>query len=98
MHLGNNDISEVETGAFNGLQGLKRLHLNNNKIDILRDDTFVGLESLEYLQIDYNFISTIEPNALSRLQQMTVADSQRQLVVLSAHKHFPECALDAPGS
>lgn len=72
LHLGNNDISEVETGAFNGLQGLRRLHLNNNKIDILRDDTFSGLESLEYLQIDYNFISIIEPNTLSKLHQLTV--------------------------
>ncbi|CAL8308273.1 unnamed protein product [Merluccius merluccius] len=72
LHLGNNDISEVETGAFNGLQGLKRLHLNNNKIDLLRDDTFAGLESLEYLQIDYNYISVVEPSALSKLHQLTV--------------------------
>ncbi|CAL8390151.1 unnamed protein product [Boreogadus saida] len=72
LHLGNNDISEVEAGAFNGLQGLRRLHLNNNKIDLLRDDTFVGLESLEYLQIDYNYISAVEPGALGRLHQMTV--------------------------
>ncbi|KAJ3584247.1 hypothetical protein NHX12_014743 [Muraenolepis orangiensis] len=72
LHLGNNDISEVETGAFNGLQGLKRLHLNNNKIDMLRDDTFAGLESLEYLQIDYNYISVVEPSTLSRLHQLTV--------------------------
>lgn len=72
LHLGNNDISEMETGAFNGLQGLRRLHLNNNKIDVLRDDTFTGLENLEYLQIDYNFISIIEPSALSRLHRLTV--------------------------
>ncbi|CAB1445483.1 unnamed protein product [Pleuronectes platessa] len=72
LHLGNNDISEVESGAFNGLQGLKRLHLNNNKIEILRDDTLAGLESLEYLQIDYNYITNIDPNALSRLHQLTV--------------------------
>ncbi|XP_076579294.1 SLIT and NTRK-like protein 5 [Chaetodon auriga] len=72
LHLGNNDISEIESGAFNGLQGLKRLHLNNNKIEVLRDDTFAGLESLEYLQIDYNYITNIEPNALSKLHQLTV--------------------------
>ncbi|KAG7241042.1 hypothetical protein INR49_026073 [Caranx melampygus] len=72
LHLGNNDISEIESGAFNGLQGLKRLHLNNNKIEILRDDTFAGLESLEYLQIDYNYITNIESNALSKLHQLTV--------------------------
>lgn len=72
LHLGNNDISEIESGAFNGLQGLKRLHLNNNKIEVLRDDTFAGLESLEYLQIDYNYITNLESNALSKLHQLTV--------------------------
>ncbi|KAL7881178.1 hypothetical protein AOLI_G00080260 [Acnodon oligacanthus] len=72
LHLGNNDIAEIESGAFNGLQGLKRLHLNNNKIEVLRDDTFVGLESLEYLQIDYNYVSHIEVNALNRLRHLEV--------------------------
>ncbi|KAI4831723.1 hypothetical protein KUCAC02_001252 [Chaenocephalus aceratus] len=72
LHLGNNDISEVEAGAFNGLQGLKRLHLNNNKIESLREDTLAGLESLEYLQIDYNYITNIDTHALSKLHQLTV--------------------------
>ncbi|XP_051566581.1 SLIT and NTRK-like protein 5 [Myxocyprinus asiaticus] len=72
LHLGNNDISEIEAGAFNGLQGLRRLHLNNNKLEALKDDTFLGLESLEYLQIDYNYISHIEPKALSILHHLEV--------------------------
>ncbi|TRY99146.1 hypothetical protein DNTS_018941, partial [Danionella cerebrum] len=72
LHLGNNDISEIEGGAFNGLQGLKRLHLNNNKIEALKDDTFLGLESLEYLQIDYNYISHVEANTLSALHHLEV--------------------------
>uniref|UniRef100_A0A8C2EGF0 SLIT and NTRK-like family, member 5b n=1 Tax=Cyprinus carpio TaxID=7962 RepID=A0A8C2EGF0_CYPCA len=72
LHLGNNDISEIEGGAFNGLQGLKRLHLNNNKIEALKDDTFLGLESLEYLQIDYNYISHIQPKALRDLRHLEV--------------------------
>ncbi|XP_067300825.1 SLIT and NTRK-like protein 5 [Pseudorasbora parva] len=72
LHLGNNDISDIEAGAFNGLQGLKRLHLNNNKIEVLKDDTFLGLESLEYLQIDYNYISHVEPKALNVLRHLEV--------------------------
>ncbi|XP_016331140.1 SLIT and NTRK-like protein 5 [Sinocyclocheilus anshuiensis] len=72
LHLGNNDISEIEGGAFNGLQGLKRLHLNNNKIEALKDDTFLRLESLEYLQIDYNYISHVEAKALSDLRHLEV--------------------------
>ncbi|KAM4701434.1 SLIT and NTRK-like protein 5 isoform 2-T2 [Discoglossus pictus] len=72
LHLGSNDIQDIETGAFNGLQGLKRLHLNNNKLDHLKDDTFFGLESLEYLQVDYNYINSIEANTFSRLHSLQV--------------------------
>ncbi|XP_043928856.1 SLIT and NTRK-like protein 5 [Protopterus annectens] len=72
LHLGSNEIQDIESGAFNGLQGLRRLHLNNNKLEVLRDDTFWGLASLEYLQVDYNYISNIEPNTFSRLQQLQV--------------------------
>ncbi|XP_077368554.1 SLIT and NTRK-like protein 5 [Festucalex cinctus] len=101
LHLGNNDISEIETGAFNGLQGLKRLHLNNNKIDILRDDTFAGLESLEYLQIDYNYISNIEPNTLSRLHQLTVMilnDNLLSLLPPNIFRNVPLTHLDLRGN
>uniref|UniRef100_A0A803KC04 SLIT and NTRK-like family member 5 n=2 Tax=Xenopus tropicalis TaxID=8364 RepID=A0A803KC04_XENTR len=72
LHLGNNDIQDIETGAFNGLQGLKRLHLNNNKLELLKNDTFIGLQNLEYLQVDYNFIISIEPNTFSRLHSLQV--------------------------
>ncbi|KAG7315639.1 hypothetical protein KOW79_020505 [Hemibagrus wyckioides] len=101
LHLGNNDISEVETGAFNGLQGLRRLHLNNNKIDVLRDDTFTGLESLEYLQIDYNFISIIEPIALSRLHHLTVLilnDNLLSSLPTNIFKNVPLTHLDLRGN
>ncbi|KAM6945889.1 SLIT and NTRK-like protein 5 [Aplochiton taeniatus] len=101
LHLGNNDISEVETGAFNGLQGLKRLHLNNNKIDVLRDDTFVGLESLEYLQIDYNYITNIEPNALSKLHQLTVMilnDNLLSALPTNIFRNVPLTHLDLRGN
>lgn len=101
LHLGNNDISEVENGAFNGLQGLRRLHLNNNKIDVLRDDTFTGLESLEYLQIDYNFISIIEPNALSRLHHLTVLilnDNLLSSLPTNIFKNVPLTHLDLRGN
>ncbi|XP_053472183.1 SLIT and NTRK-like protein 5 [Ictalurus furcatus] len=101
LHLGNNDISEVETGAFNGLQGLRRLHLNNNKIDVLRDDTFTGLENLEYLQIDYNFISIIEPSALSRLHRLTVLilnDNLLSSLPTNIFRNVPLTHLDLRGN
>uniref|UniRef100_A0A8C5LPR5 SLIT and NTRK like family member 5 n=1 Tax=Leptobrachium leishanense TaxID=445787 RepID=A0A8C5LPR5_9ANUR len=72
LHLGSNDIQDIEIGAFNGLQGLKRLHLNNNKLELIKNDTFLGLENLEYLQVDYNYIIAIEPYAFLRLHSLQV--------------------------
>ncbi|XP_055072263.2 SLIT and NTRK-like protein 5 [Misgurnus anguillicaudatus] len=101
LHLGNNDISEIEPGAFNGLQGLKRLHLNNNKIEALQDDTFLGLESLQYLQMDYNYISNIEPNALSGLQQLEVFilnDNLLSSLPVNIFQYVPLTHLDLRGN
>ncbi|XP_023648839.1 SLIT and NTRK-like protein 5 [Paramormyrops kingsleyae] len=101
LHLGNNDISEVETGAFNGLQGLRRLHLNNNKIDLLRDDTFLGLENLEYLQIDYNYITNIESNAFSKLNTLEVLilnDNLLSALPTNIFRYVPLTHLDLRGN
>ncbi|EPY77834.1 SLIT and NTRK-like family, member 5 isoform 2-like protein [Camelus ferus] len=69
-------LTDIETGAFHGLRGLRRLHLNNNKLELLRDDTFLGLESLEYLQVlilNDNLLSSL-PNNLFRFVPLTHLD------------------------
>uniref|UniRef100_A0A672MJ13 SLIT and NTRK-like family, member 5b n=1 Tax=Sinocyclocheilus grahami TaxID=75366 RepID=A0A672MJ13_SINGR len=101
LHLGNNDISEIEGGAFNGLQGLKRLHLNNNKIEALKDDTFLGLESLEYLQIDYNYISHVEAKTLSDLRHLEVLilnDNLLSALPNNIFRYVPLTHLDLRGN
>ncbi|KAG1927397.1 SLIT and NTRK-like protein [Pimephales promelas] len=101
LHLGNNEISEFEGGAFNGLQGLKRLHLNNNKIEALKDDTFLGLDSLEYLQIDYNYISHVEPKAVSVLRHLEVLilnDNLLSALPLNLFQFVPLTHLDLRGN
>eukprot|EP00079_Xenopus_tropicalis_P014870 XP_004911884.1 PREDICTED: SLIT and NTRK-like protein 6 [Xenopus tropicalis] len=72
LHLGFNNIADIEPGAFNNLSILKKLHINHNSLEILRDDTFKGLENLEFLQADNNFITTIEPNTFSKLTKLKV--------------------------
>ena len=101
LHLGNNDISEVESGAFNGLQGLKRLHLNNNKIDALKEVFFIGLESLEYLQIDYNYITHVEQNAFSKLRHLEVLilnDNLISTLPTNLFQYVPLTHLDLRGN
>ncbi|XP_020921441.1 SLIT and NTRK-like protein 6 isoform X2 [Sus scrofa] len=72
IHLGFNNIADIETGAFNGLGLLKKLHINHNSLEILKEDTFHGLENLEFLQADNNFITVIEPSAFSKLNRLKV--------------------------
>ncbi|XP_049634899.1 SLIT and NTRK-like protein 6 [Suncus etruscus] len=72
IHLGFNNIADIETGAFNGLGLLKQLHINHNSLEILKEDTFHGLENLEYLQADNNFITVIETSAFSKLNKLKV--------------------------
>ncbi|XP_041699672.1 SLIT and NTRK-like protein 5 [Coregonus clupeaformis] len=101
LHLGNNDISNVESGAFNGLQGLKRLHLNSNKIDALTEDLFVGLESLEYLQLDYNSITHVEPKAFSKLRHLEVLilnDNLISTLPTNIFQYVPLTHLDLRGN
>ncbi|KAM4608516.1 SLIT and NTRK-like protein 5 [Polymixia lowei] len=101
LHLGNNDISEVESGAFNGLQGLKRLHLYNNKIDALKAEVLFGLESLEYLQIDYNYITHVEPNAFSKLHHLKVLilnDNLISTLPVNIFQYVPLTHLDLRGN
>ncbi|XP_004451681.2 SLIT and NTRK-like protein 6 [Dasypus novemcinctus] len=72
IHLGYNNIADIESGAFNGLSLLKQLHINHNSLEILKEDTFHGLENLEFLQADNNFITVIEPSAFSKLNRLKV--------------------------
>ncbi|XP_063248365.1 SLIT and NTRK-like protein 6 isoform X1 [Prinia subflava] len=72
LHLGFNNIADIEPGAFNGLSLLKQLHINHNSLEALKEDTFNGLENLEFLQADNNFITVIEASAFSKLNRLKV--------------------------
>ncbi|KAM7130375.1 SLIT and NTRK-like protein 6 isoform 2-T3 [Ciconia maguari] len=72
LHLGFNNIADIEPGAFNGLSLLKQLHINHNSLETLKEDTFHGLENLEFLQADNNFITVIEASAFSKLNRLKV--------------------------
>ncbi|XP_067842593.1 SLIT and NTRK-like protein 5 [Heptranchias perlo] len=101
LHLGGNEIQDIEAGAFNGLRATRRLHLNNNKLEGIRDDTFSGLENLEYLQIDYNYISSIEAGSLSKLHMLQVVilnDNLLSSLPSNIFKYVPLTHLDLRGN
>ncbi|XP_060047565.1 SLIT and NTRK-like protein 6 isoform X2 [Erinaceus europaeus] len=101
IHLGFNNIADIEAGAFNGLGLLKQLHINHNSLEILKEDTFRGLENLEFLQADNNFITVIEPSAFSKLNRLKVLilnDNAIESLPANIFRFVPLTHLDLRGN
>ncbi|XP_020864821.1 SLIT and NTRK-like protein 6 isoform X1 [Phascolarctos cinereus] len=101
IHLGFNNIVDIEPGAFNGLGLLKQLHINHNSLEILKEDTFHGLENLEFLQADNNFITVIEPSAFSKLHRLKVLilnDNAIEFLPPNIFRFVPLTHLDLRGN
>jgi len=64
-------ISEVEGGAFNGLNNLKSLDLNYHAITKLVSGTFEGLSILPTLNLRWGSINEIEAGAFKGLSKLT---------------------------
>ncbi|CAH1802523.1 unnamed protein product, partial [Owenia fusiformis] len=68
LTLDYNEIAEIETGAFSGLQLLEEINLAHNKLTILTYGMFGNLKSLTHLFLYDNDISKIKSGAFSGLQ------------------------------
>ena len=64
IDLSHNEITSIESNAFNGFSNLTWLILNNNKITTIEKDTFTGLSKL----IKLDFIDFYDPYYLKILQ------------------------------
>ncbi|XP_035696239.1 protein slit-like [Branchiostoma floridae] len=86
IFLGNNNIQEIPTDAFNSLSSVVNLYLNNNPLTSLPLDAFRGLTTLQKLDLGECQISTIEDNAfrgLTELTDLTLDTNQIKSVSLS---------------
>ena len=63
-------ISQIESGAWNGLQNLHDLRLIKNKLTVLYAGMFTGLKSLENLHMDFNDISVIDSGVWEDLPKL----------------------------
>ncbi|CAH1272995.1 RTN4RL2 [Branchiostoma lanceolatum] len=71
IFLGNNNIREIPTDAFNSLSSVENLYLNNNPLASLPPDAFRGLTALQKLDLGECQIGTIEENAFRGLTELT---------------------------
>ncbi|XP_048388587.1 SLIT and NTRK-like protein 6 [Stegostoma tigrinum] len=101
LHLGKNNLQDLEAGIFTGLSSLKRLHINGNYLEVLREGTFRGLEYLEFLQADNNLIHIIEPGAFSKLHRLKVLilnDNAISFLPTNIFRFVPLTHLDLRGN
>ena len=70
--LHNNEISEIESGGFNGLRNLTDLRLSSNRLTKLNTGTFQGLVVVEELWINCNRINTIEDKTFANLKKLRI--------------------------
>ncbi|XP_019617805.1 PREDICTED: leucine-rich repeat-containing protein let-4-like, partial [Branchiostoma belcheri] len=85
LHLGDNFISSIQTGAFANLTRLQSLDLSSNQITKIQSGTFANLPELQvlslclnqiselqlqYLCLSGNQITEIQPGALANLPQL----------------------------
>ncbi|XP_072434008.1 SLIT and NTRK-like protein 6 [Chiloscyllium punctatum] len=101
LHLGKNNLQDLEAGIFTGLSSLKRLHINGNYLEVLREGTFRGLENLEFLQADNNLIHIIEPGAFSKLHRLKVLilnDNAISFLPTNIFRFVPLTHLDLRGN
>ncbi|XP_040263655.1 podocan [Bufo bufo] len=67
LHLKNNRLEKIPSGAFSNLMGLRELYLQNNFLsnEGMDNETFVNLNRLEYLDLSSNNLTHI-PSGLPR--------------------------------
>ncbi|KAF5307394.1 hypothetical protein FQR65_LT06908 [Abscondita terminalis] len=69
LYLDDNEITELPSDGFLGLNNLDTLSLNKNDC-VLKKDSFMGLDNLETLHLEENGIDAIAPGTFSRLQNL----------------------------
>ena len=70
IYLNNNEISNIESGAFAFQFHCKNLRLDHNQLTEIRNDMWIGLVALQYLSLEHNAIGYIDPSAFSDLPSL----------------------------
>ena len=69
LNLNYNNLSDVQTGAFSGLN-LWLLSLVGNELSEISSDIWTGLQQVSYLVLEQNQITVVRSNAFRKLQSV----------------------------
>ena len=77
LDLKNNQIHNINIGAFDGLSQLTTLKLANNQLDFIKTKVFITLSKLNDLDLSYNRIKTLSDAAFAGLEHLEKLDISR---------------------
>ncbi|XP_056147180.1 leucine-rich repeat transmembrane neuronal protein 4-like [Lampris incognitus] len=70
IYLDHNQISVLDSRAFQGVRRLKELILSSNKISLLHNATFHGIPNLRSLDLSYNKLEVLQPGQFHGLRKL----------------------------
>ncbi|XP_071386175.1 leucine rich repeat transmembrane neuronal 4 like 1 [Centroberyx affinis] len=70
IYLDHNQISALDSRAFQGVRRLKELILSSNKITSLHNATFHGIPNLRSLDLSYNKLEVLQPGQFHGLRKL----------------------------
>lgn len=70
LRLAGNDLTNIPTGAFDGLYNLKVLMLQNNQLQKVPEEALQNLQSLQSLRLDANHISIVPASCFDGLDSL----------------------------
>ncbi|XP_076875329.1 leucine-rich repeat transmembrane neuronal protein 4-like isoform X1 [Brachyhypopomus gauderio] len=91
LYLDHNQISFVDSRAFQGIRRLKELILSTNRISQLHNSTFHAVPNLRSLDLSYNKLQELQPgqfHGLRKLQNLHLRSNGLTTIPLRA---FIEC-------
>ncbi|XP_020779619.1 leucine rich repeat transmembrane neuronal 4 like 1 [Boleophthalmus pectinirostris] len=91
IYLDHNQISAVDSRAFQGVRRLKELILSSNRITSLHNSTFHGIPNLRSLDLSYNKLEVLQPgqfHGLRKLQNLHLRSNGLSNIPIRA---FLEC-------
>ncbi|XP_049594063.1 leucine rich repeat transmembrane neuronal 4 like 1 [Syngnathus scovelli] len=91
IYLDHNQISAVDSRAFQGVRRLKELIMSSNKITSLHNSTFHGIPNLRSLDLSYNKLEILQPgqfHGLRKLQNLHLRSNGLSNIPIRA---FLEC-------
>ena len=77
IDLSSTDISELQSGDFDGLTGLIKLYLSRNSLTALPSDVFNGLSSLQNLFLYANSLTALPSDVFDGLSSLQTLDLSR---------------------